>query len=150
MALSCRKIEFDSPVHAVMVDLRERVLRRPLGMQITQEEIARDADNFLLGCYDGEILVGCLILQREEGGWVRLRQVAVDEVRQGQGIGRFMLREAQNIAREWGTEKIYCHARENARRFYERGGWAVVGDTFSEVGIPHCRMEYTLEQTAAE
>ncbi len=149
MSLSCRKIDCDSPAHAAMVDLRDRILRKPIGLHVTPEEIARDLGDYLLGCYDGDTLVGCLILHKDAHGGVKMRQVAVDNTRQGQGIGAFMLHAAQDIVRGWGFGAMYCHARETARAFYAQNGWVVTSDTFDENGIPHCRMERALEQTAA-
>ncbi len=149
MTLTCRKIDCDTPAHAAMVDLRDRILRKPIGLRVTPEEIARDMDDYLLGCYDGDALVGCLILQKGADGRVKMRQVAVDNTRQGQGIGAFMLKAAQDIVLGWGFGAMYCHARETARAFYTQNGWVVTSDTFDENGIPHCRMERALEQTAA-
>lgn len=129
-----------------MIDLRDRVLRRPIGKVMTAAESAQDGDNYLLGIFDGAALIGCLILQKDPDNWLRLRQVAVEPDRQGQGIGAIMLQSAHHTARDWGYAKMFCHARETARAFYARHGWTVVGEHFDEHGIAHCRMEYALNE----
>jgi predicted GNAT family N-acyltransferase len=149
MSLICRQIKCDTPEYAAMLDLRDRILRRPIGRTLTPQETLRDKDDYLLGCFDGDELVGCLILQRDGDSRVKMRQVAVDDTRQGQGIGAFMLATAMDVARGMGVSGMYCHARETARDFYARYGWIVTSDTFDENGIPHCRMERAVEQTTA-
>lgn len=132
-----------------MLDLRDRILRRPLGRTLTPQETLRDKDDYLLGCFDGADLAGCLILQRESDKRIKMRQVAVDDARQGQGIGAFMLAAAMDVARGMGATDMFCHARETARPFYARHGWIVTSDIFDENGIPHCRMERAVEPTTA-
>jgi len=148
MSFSFRQIICDTADHTAMLDLRERILRRPIGLVITPAEIARDSGDYLLGCFDGAALAGCLILQKDSDGWVKMRQVAVDENRQGQGIGARMLAAAEDIVRGWGYAQIYCHARETARAFYLQNGWVVTSDIFDENGIPQCRMEYKISKAA--
>lgn len=146
MPLAFRQIACDTPAHAAMLALRERILRKPIGLTVTAEEIARDKGDYLLGGFDGDDIVCCLILQKSDDGWVKMRQVAVDNTRQGQGIGAQMLAAANDVLHGWGVRKVYCHARETARNFYLQNGWAVTSDTFDENGIPHCRMEFTLDR----
>lgn len=148
MSFTFRQIVCATPDHTAMLDLRERILRRPIGLTVTPEEIGRDQGDFLLGCFEGDTLAGCLILQKDTDGWVKMRQVAVDENRQGQGIGARMLAAAQEIVHGWGCAQMYCHARETARAFYLQNGWVVTGGTFDENGIPHCRMEYKISKAA--
>lgn len=146
MPLAFRQIAVDTPDHAAMLALRERILRKPIGLSVTLEEIARDSGDYLLGGFEGDNIVCCLILQKCDGGWIKMRQVAVDNGRQGQGIGAQMLRAALDVLHGWGTANVYCHARETARDFYLQNGWVVTSDTFDENGIPHCRMEFTLDK----
>ena len=149
MSIAFRQIQCDTPDHATMLDLRARILRRPIGLTITPEEIAHDKGDYLLGGFDGDRIVACLILQKCDGGWVKMRQVAVDEDFQGRGIGAQMLAAADAVLRGWGGVRLYCHARETARAFYLRNGWSVTGDSFDENGIPHCRMEFILDKAVS-
>lgn len=139
--MEVRKIVYKSPEYETMVDLRYRILRKPFGIALVEKELLPDETNHLLGCFDGDALAGCLVLQPEQGGWIRLRQVAVEENRQGQGIGRTLLRETYALARQLGYLRIYCHARDTAVGFYDKDGWKIVGEPFQEVGITHYRME---------
>lgn len=147
--MQLRQIICGGDGYADMLALREKILRRPLGLTVTKADMLPDQTDYLLGCFNTDVLVGCLILQKHPDGWVKMRQVAVDDTVQGQGVGDKMLQQAYGIVRSWELRKIFCHARETARGFYLKSGWRVVGDTFDENNIPHCRMEFLLREEAA-
>ena len=63
---------------------------------------------------------------------------------QGKGIGRAIMHFAENIARDRGYSILSMHARKNAIGFYEKMGYKVTGDEFTEVTIPHYVMEKKL------
>ncbi len=128
-----------------MVDLRMQILRKPLGLSFTPEELAREKDDILIGCFeDDDIMEGCCLLTKEGEKTVRLRQMAVTSGLQGKGIGRVLMNFAENIARDRGFKKINMHARKNAIGFYEKLGYQTVGNEFFEVTIPHYVMEKEL------
>ncbi|HJV21948.1 MAG TPA: GNAT family N-acetyltransferase [Holophagaceae bacterium] len=134
-----------SPAYALAVALRHEVLRVPLGLRFTEAQLASEADSHHLALFDGERLVGTLLLTPREGGAVQMRQVAVDPNRQGGGVGRSLVEEAERFARQQGFARMTLHARDTAVGFYERLGYAAVGDPFVEVGIPHQGMEKPLD-----
>ena len=75
---------------------------------------------------------------------LRLRQMAVQNNLQGKGIGASMMNFAELVSRDKGYKKLIMHARETAVGFYEKLGYKVVGDKFTEVTIPHYVMEKKL------
>lgn len=131
----------DTAEYAAMLDLRERILRKPLGLALTDAEKQMDLEDYLLGAFDGDQILGCLILQKKDDGSVKMRQVAVSETAQGRGIGRKMLQAAYDVLRDWRVSRLYCHARGTAVDFYRQNGWTITGDTFLEQNIPHFRMD---------
>ena len=80
----------------------------------------------------------------EDSGAVKLgRVLALD---QGKGIGRQLVeRSLPEIWNRMGCEKFYLHAQKNAQGFYEKLGFQVVSDEFTEAGIPHVAMELKME-----
>jgi ribosomal protein S18 acetylase RimI-like enzyme len=57
---------------------------------------------------------------------------------QGSGLGRAVLTECIEHVRSAGAEVLWCNARLGALGFYERLGFATVGDEFDIAGIgPH-------------
>ena len=66
-----------------------------------------------------------------------MRYVAVQENRQGQGIGRMMTQEFEAESIRKGYSRIYMHARVVAIDFYIKQGYEVFGEGFIESTIPH-------------
>lgn len=141
MELSYKIIEHGSADFEAEVDLRDRVLRQPLGLSFTDEELAAEHDQIHIGAYSGDDLVGCLILVEINDSTLKMRQVAVEPELQGQGIGQKMVSYSEYYAIENGYCRIEMHARETAVSFYEDLGYEVISDEFIEVGIPHYKLE---------
>ena len=127
-----------------MVHLRNEILRRPLGLQFTPEELELEKEEILIGAFEEEKMLGCCMLIMEAPNSVRLRQMAVLNNLQGKGIGRALMQFAENIARDRGFQKITMHARKTAVGFYEKLGYRTSGQEFEEVTIPHYVMEKLL------
>jgi predicted GNAT family N-acyltransferase len=74
----------------------------------------------------------------------KMRQVAVKPELQSMGIGSGLVRFSEEWSKQQGLLSIVMHARKEAVPFYERMGYEVRGKEFLEVGIPHFKMEKTL------
>jgi ribosomal protein S18 acetylase RimI-like enzyme len=83
-----RWIAKDAPERSDTLELRRAVLRRPLGLDFTAEQLDREGLQAHLGAFDGERLLGCLLLQDLGEGAAQIRQVAVVEEARGLGVGR--------------------------------------------------------------
>ncbi len=142
--MALKIIDHGSPEYHQMVDLRYNVLRKPLGLTFTIDDLEKEKEDVLMGCFDDEKLEGCCLLTKAEEDALRLRQMAVADGLQGKGIGRVLMNFAENIARDMGNKKIKMHARKTAVGFYERLGYKINGGEFEEVSIPHYVMEKEL------
>jgi predicted GNAT family N-acyltransferase len=140
------EIAHDSPAYWATVALRESILRRPLGLLFSAEELAAERDSHHIACYRGERLMGCLVLCPVRDGEVRMRQVAVVAEVQGQGIGTALVKYSEALARKLGYRRMSLHARASAVRFYEKLGYSKIGEQFDEVTIPHWAMERLLTE----
>lgn len=142
--LDLRFIEPGHPLYAQELELRFRVLREPLGHTRADVPFPFEAQSLHLLAVDAEEVVGCVLFHPEEEHSGRLFQMAVAPSRQGQGVGRQLVRalEASLMAR--GVRHVHLHAREPVVPFYESLGYATYGDPFVEVGIAHRHMERTL------
>lgn len=127
-----------------MVNLRNEILRKPLGLSFTNEELEKEKDDILMGAFEDDKLLGCCLLTRMDSKTVRLRQMAVPNSMQGKGVGRALMIFAENIARDLGYKKLCMHARKTAVGFYQKLGYGISGDEFFEVTIPHYVMEKSL------
>jgi len=141
------EVAHGSPEYWATVDLRDAVLRKPLGLQFSKEELEAEAGSHHIACYRGGRLVGCLVLRPLGSGDIQMRQVAVVPELQGCGIGKALVEFAEALVRKMGCRRMILHARDTAVAFYEKVGYAKVGDRFEEVTIPHWVMEKRIENT---
>lgn len=137
-------IDHGSKEYDQMVDLRNQILRKPLGLSFTEEELQKEKDDMLIAAFEEDNILGCCLLTKTDKDTVRLRQMAVKTGLQGKGIGRVLMQFSENLARDRGLKKIVMHARKPAIGFYEKLGYEVVGEEFEEVTIPHVTMEKEL------
>jgi GNAT superfamily N-acetyltransferase len=144
--MALKLIDHGSPEYKQMLQLRYNILRKPLGLEFDLKELEQERHDILLGCFDDGKLEGCCLLTQTGPKEVRLRQMAVISGLQGKGIGKALIRFAENIARDRGFTSICMHARKSAMGFYEKLGYQTIGNEFVEVTIPHYKMEKKLLQ----
>ena len=136
-----REVEHDSPAYWATVGLRDTILRKPLGLHFSVDELKAERDGRHVACYRGDRLVGCLVLRPMAGGDIRMTQVAVAAELQRQGIGTALVQFAEALARQLGYRRMVLHARDTAVPFYEKLAYSRTGNEFEEVTIPHWTME---------
>ncbi len=142
--MALKIIDHGSREYQQMVQLRNDILRKPLKLTLTPEELEKEKDEILIGAFEEEKMLGCCMLITVDPTTVRLRQMAVLNNLQGKGIGRALMQFAENIARDRGFKKIMMHARKSAAGFYEKLGYQVCSPEFEEVTLPHYEMEKKL------
>ncbi len=142
--MGLKQIDHGSKEYQQMVKLRNEILRRPLGLTYSPEELAKEKEDILIGAFDDDELLACCLLTKMDNKCLRLRQMAVQNNLQGKGIGASMMNFAELVARDKGYKKLIMHARKTAEGFYEKLGYKPVGDEFIEVTIPHIVMEKKL------
>lgn len=142
--MALRMIDHGTKEYQQMVNLRNEILRKPLGLSFEKEELDKEKDDILMGAFEDDKLLGCCLLTRMDVFTVRLRQMAVPNNMQGKGVGRALMIFAENIARDLGYKKLCMHARQTAVGFYQKLGYSVTGEPFEEVTIPHYIMEKAL------
>jgi predicted GNAT family N-acyltransferase len=142
--MALKMIDHGTKEYQQMVKMRMDILRKPLGLSFTDEELEKEKDEVLIGAFEDDKMLGCCMLIKQPDNTVRLRQMAVMNNLQGKGIGRALMNFAENIARDMGYKKLSMHARKTAAGFYEKLGYHKTGDEFFEVTIPHYVMEKNL------
>lgn len=140
MPLEFRQVPHRSRDWEAAVELRRAVLRLPLGLDFTPEELDAEAEDLHLVGKDGEQVVACLVLQPLDAQTIKMRQVAVSPERQGEGIGAQLVEFSETVAQINGFNEIKLNARANVVPFYLKLGYEVYGEPFEEVTIPHRAM----------
>ena len=144
LVMALKIIDHGSNEYRQMIKLRDDILRKPLGLSFSPQELEKEKDNMLIGAFEDDDMLGCCMLVEENPETVRLRQMAVLNDLQGKGIGRALMNFAENLGRDRGYKIMSMHARKNAVGFYEKMGYKVTSDEFTEITIPHYVMEKKL------
>ena len=143
-APSIKQVAHDSPDYWQCVDLRSAVLRKPLGLAFSPEDLAAEHDSIHLALFAGQEVIGCLVLKPVKPTTFKMRQVAVDPQYRGQSLGRALVLASETLARSIGVDKLVLHAREVAVPFYLKLDYQIEGDRFVEVGVDHFKMSKAL------
>jgi predicted GNAT family N-acyltransferase len=135
-------IDFGSSRYNELVELRYKILLEPLGLKFLDSFRPEEAQYLHIGCVEmlDNRLVGGLILAPVDDETIRLMQVAVDTIYQGEGVGRELVAYAEKRAREAGYKKIVMHAMLFVVGFYEKLGYKAEGEPFDEQGITFMKM----------
>jgi GNAT superfamily N-acetyltransferase len=118
--------------------LRQAVLRPWLSVE---EIAATDVAAPTFAAIEGDTVIGCATLLEEHAPGVvpeaarglagyRLRNMATEPGRRGEGIGAALLHELFTTIAAAGGGVLWCHARLVAVGFYERAGLVRAGDEF--------------------
>lgn len=135
-------IDFGSTRYNELVELRYKILLEPLGLKFLDSFRPEEANYLHIGCVemlDGK-LVGGLILAPVDNNSIRLMQVAVDTIYQGEGIGQQLVEYAEKRAKDAGYDIIIMHAMLFVAGFYEKMGYQAQGEAFDEQGITFMKM----------
>ena len=138
--MALKLIDFGSKEYKLMVEMRLEILRKPLGLTFSKEELEKEKDDVLIGAFDEDEILGCCILTKVDDQQMKLRQMAVQKSLQGKGIGESIINFAENITRDRGFKYLKMHARDAAVGFYEKFGYVIQGAEFTEVNIKHYLM----------
>lgn len=142
--MALKQIYHGSKEYQQMVQLRFDVMRKPLGLNFSDEELQNEKEDILIGAFDEDEIIGCCILSKISNQCTRLRQMAVQKNMQGMGIGESIMAFAETLARDKGFKILTMHARDTAIGFYEKHGFQIKGDEFLELNIKHHIMEKKL------
>src|SRR5688572_28227919 len=117
--IDIRTIQHGSKEYESEVELRRRILRRPLGIDFTAEALAAEKSDIHFGAFSNGSLIGCLVLT-PKSGFIKMRQVAVDETVQNMGVGQKLVGASEAWAAAKGYQEIRLSARDTAVTFYKK------------------------------
>ena len=144
-AMMLQEIKFGSAEFRRECELRNKVLRIPLGLSLFDEDLSHENQQLHFGLFDPEgNLVACVIAAACSPTEAQIRQMAVCDEHRGKGYGRNIISAIENKLAQQGFTYLFMHARMTAVGFYEKLGYVTVGQEFLEIGIPHVKMEKSL------
>ena len=131
-----------------IVALRTRVFVDEQGVPPEIEQDDRDATAVHAVSRDpaGRLVATGRLLMGDDGV-ASIGRMATDPAARGSGHGAAVLAALERQAAGRGAREIELHAQVTARGFYERVGYAAVGDVYQEAGIAHVTMRRRLADT---
>jgi predicted GNAT family N-acyltransferase len=128
--------------------LRTRVFVEEQGVppEIEQDDADTTAVHVISRDEAGAVVATGRLLLR--GSAAVIGRMAADRAARGRGYGAAVLAELHRQAVVRGATEVELHAQVSARGFYERAGYAAVGEVYEEAGIAHVTMRRGL--TTAE
>ena len=144
MELELSIIDYTSPFYEAVLSLRNDILRRPLGLNLYEEDLHEDRDQYIVIAVMEHQLQACLMLKILDHITVKIRQLAVATSMQHKGVGLMIMTYAENFCALNNYTIVELHARKTAVGFYKKLGYQTDGIEFEEVGIPHVKMTKNL------
>lgn len=132
-------IDYGSGDYKKAVALREEILRKPLGLFFTKEELEMEKDHVHIAGFLGQEMIATAVLV-PDGNEMKMQRVALKASFQGKGIGSALIHFCEEHASKHGFRSIYCHARGTAIQFYQKNQYTIEEEPFDEDGIPHHKM----------
>lgn len=141
--LSFKTIEHGSHDYKRAVCLREDILRKPLGLAFTCEELEKEKDHIhIIGMLGKDVCATAVLVP--QGNTLKMQRVAVRKDLQNKGIASTMMTFCEDYATQHGFKEIYCHARQTAVPFYKKNDYLPEGEPFMETTILHLKMRKVL------
>jgi predicted GNAT family N-acyltransferase len=142
-----REIAYGSEAYKETLELRHRVLRAPLGLDLWKENLSVEINQRHFSIWSiqpggsvaqkTDVLLACVVIVPLADGCAKLRQMAVDPAFQRQRLGQQLIADVEKIMLAEGVRQIELHARVSAQSFYKSCGYQAEGGIFTEVGIDH-------------
>jgi predicted GNAT family N-acyltransferase len=121
--------------------LRDEILRKPLGLSLYDEDLQAESTFYHYGIFDEDTIIACVVAVPDTGSLVQIRQMAVARDHRSKGVGTHLMQYIEESLLKKGFSNFFLNARREAVSFYQKLGYRTIGDEFLEVSIPHRKME---------
>lgn len=122
--------------------LRQAVFMEEQGFSYEFDD--QDLTALHITLYEGDRAAACCRIFPEDGGAWHVGRVAVRRDCRGQGLGAAVMAEAEKTAAAQGGSRMVLSAQVQAAGFYERLGYARIGEEFLDEHCLHVNMEKSL------
>ncbi len=135
----------DSMWYKQAVVLRENLLRKPLGLSLSMDDVATDDRSWHFGLGHLDTLLATVVTQPLNSHTVKLRQMVVASEYQEQGLGLLLLKQVESALVDKSIQKIMLASRDTAVGFYKKLGFKEQGPTYHHLRIGHQDMVKVIE-----
>lgn len=131
-----QRLDYGSPLYVLSKAFREEILRKPLGILLSEEDLKGEDQQFHFAAITGSEIIGTVVLKPLPDQKMKLRQMAISPSHEGQGLGKKLVLMAEEFVSQSGYRSIEMTARCSAQGFYERLGYVTSGPVFVEAAVP--------------
>ncbi|TDL35293.1 GNAT family N-acetyltransferase [Jeotgalibacillus sp. S-D1] len=123
--------------------LRKAVFVEEQGVPEEEEldELDSTSEHFLL--YAGNEPIGAGRFRSYDNAG-KFERICILSSHRGKGAGSFIMKEIERFAGKNGFQTLRLNAQTQALSFYEKLGYRITSEEFSDAGIPHRAMEKVL------
>ena len=141
MAIELREITYGSAEYEMTRELRNRIMRVPIGLSIYDQDYTFEVNSRIIGAFDGDKMLGCSIVGKLDGEYC-LDFLCVDDTVQKSGIGSMLIKDVEQWVASKGAPVLILEARTSAQKFYEKHGYEAYGEIYLMKYSPtdHIRM----------
>lgn len=122
-------IEYGSSDYEKTLELRNKIMRIPLGLSIYNEDFSVEKNSIIIGMFEDNLLLGVGVMSHKNNIY-KVEYLCIDSSIQKSGIGGILLDKLENIAKNNNAIKIFMDARVSAKQFYLKHGYQPVADLF--------------------
>ena len=140
------EIEFGSDRYDEACQLRNEILRRPLGLNLFDQDLSSENNSRHFAIIESDQVIAYVMITPEDHHIGKLRQMLVVKNYRGLGLGKQLVEQTEDVLRDEGFTRIKMSARVAAIGFYSKLGYQQVSEEFLDVGIPHVTMEKKLPE----
>ena len=144
-------IKYGSQEYQKTLELRNEVMRKPLGKNIYDEDFSCEENQIIVGAFEtnsifSNLLIGCGVLNNLGQNTWMIEYVCIDSVLQRKGVGTALVQCMEKIAMDRGAKRMVLDARIKTIDFYQRFGYMPKGEIFEKSFAPggHVFMEKEL------
>ncbi|MEX0380747.1 GNAT family N-acetyltransferase [Leuconostoc sp. MS02] len=120
----------DSDLYNQTINLRNDILRKPLGKQYLQHDLLIEKNNQFYGILLSQKLIATLSTYELGKSTIKIVSFAVDSDFQKQGIGSLLLKQVIVDYQKSGYDEVNLTARASAHEFYLKNGFHDISGPF--------------------
>ena len=133
MPLEFNIINYNSPEYQKALRLREDVMRKPLGLLLSEEDVKDDGKRIHISKDIIMMSSFAVVLYKI----AHIYSVFVKQELQNKGFGQRLMAYAENYAKSQGAKRLYVEGRKAAKNFYQKCGFSSCGLEYIDMNIVH-------------
>ncbi|MHC5230102.1 GNAT family N-acetyltransferase [Enterococcus sp. LJL99] len=123
-------VKWNSEEYWAGIALRNKLLKATAGKEMIQTIPIEEKNDIHVVALDEDQVIGTLIISKVDQQSAQIKQVAVNDAYQGEGVGKKMLIFAEEVVRITRFKKVFLLGRSQAWGFYVRAGYQEFGQAY--------------------